>query len=191
MKSGFVTRFELENSYEYLAEPFDISDDLMFPAGKYTYQTLMASIRSPSNKLFSLRTALQGGTYYDGTILTFGPSELTMRASSTLKLGLDYQMDHISVPTRDQYFTSHLARLRTELTFTTKLSLLVFFQYSSSDYFGINNVRFRYNPREGNDLYLVYNGSYNTSLQREFPELPRVDANTLIVKYTYTFIWGK
>ncbi len=191
MKSGFITRFELENTYEYLADPFEISDDLMFPVGKYTYQTLMASIRTPSNKLFSLRTALQAGTYYDGTIVTFGPSELIMRASSTLKLGLDYQMDHISVPSRVQYFTSHLARLRTELTFTTKLSLLVFFQYSSSDHFGINNVRFRYNPREGNDLYLVYNGSYNTHLQREFPELPRVDANTFIVKYTYTFIWGK
>ncbi len=191
MKSGFVYRFEFENSYEYLEDPFSISDDMMFPAGEYLYQTLNAGIRTPSNKLFSFRAALLGGTYYDGTIVTFGPAEVTMRASSTLKLGLDYQFNHISVASRNQYFTSHLARLRTELTFTTKLSLLVFFQYSSSDLFGINNIRFRYNPREGNDLYLVYNGSYNTSLQREFPALPPVDANTFIVKYTYTFIWGK
>ncbi len=163
----------------------------MFPAGKYTYQTLTVSLITPSNKLFSFRGALQGGTYYDGNIITFGPVEVTMRASSTLKLALDYQFSHISVPTRDQYFNSHLARLRTELTFTTKLSLLVFFQYSSSDHFGINNIRFRYNPREGNDLYLVYNGSYNTFLEREYPALPIVDANTFIVKYTYTFILGK
>lgn len=191
MKSGYSFRFEFENSYEYLEESFDISDDLTIPVGEYTYRTITGVFRTPSNKLFSFRAALQGGTYYDGNIITFGPAEVTMRASSTLKLGLDYQFNYISVPSRDQYFTSHLARLRTELTFTTKLSLLVFFQYSSSDHFGINNIRFRYNPREGNDLYLVYNGSYNTFLQREYPTLPRVDANTIILKYTYTFIWSK
>ena len=63
----------------------------------------------------------------------------------------------------------------------------MFFQYSSNDKFGINNVRFRYNPREGNDLYIVYNEEYNTHLNREIPTLPFSEARNLIVKYTYTF----
>jgi len=64
----------------------------------------------------------------------------------------------------------------------------MFFQYSSSDRLGINNIRFRYNPREGNDLYIVYNDQYNTYLRREIPNLPFCDFRKLIVKYTYTFI---
>jgi len=191
VKSGFSVRLELENAYEYLDESFDISDDLTFPSGEYIYQTIKGSIFTPKNKLISVRTKIGGGTFYDGNMFTLGPAEILMRASSTLKLGLDYQFSQINVPSRDQFFSSHLARLRTELTFTTKLSLLVYFQYSSIDQFGINNIRFRYNPREGNDLYLVYNGGYNTWLEREDPTLPRVDQNTIILKYTYTFIWSK
>ncbi len=191
LKKGFRGRVELENKYEYLEESFDISDDLTFPEGEYTFQTISVGIRTPSNKLISLRGRISGGTFYDGNIFTLGPAEILMRASSTLKLGLDYQFNQINVPSRNQFYSSHLARLRTELTFTTKLSLLVYFQYSSSDQFGINNIRFRYNPREGNDLYLVYNGSYNTWLERDDPTLPRVDQNTVILKYTYTFIWSK
>jgi hypothetical protein len=124
-------------------------------------------------------------------MITIGPAEVTYRPSSSVKLAMNYQYSQVDIPERDQYFKAHLARLKTELTFTTKLSLLMFFQYSSNDKFGVNNVRFRYNPREGNDLYLVYNGGYNTDLPREIPNLPRTDSNSLILKYTYTFIWEK
>jgi len=113
-----------------------------------------------------------------------------MRPSPSMKFAVDYQYSQIDVKSRDQYYETHLVRLRTDFTFTTKLSLLMFFQYSSEYNFGINNIRFRYNPREGNDLYLVYNGSYNSNLDREQPRLPRIQENTLLLKYTYTFIWG-
>jgi hypothetical protein len=49
------------------------------------------------------------------------------------------------------------------------------------------NVRLRYNPREGNDFYIVYNEGRNTSLDRETPPLPGLDERALLVKYTYTF----
>jgi hypothetical protein len=67
----------------------------------------------------------------------------------------------------------------------------MFFQFSSKDHFGVNNIRFRYNPKEGNDLYLVYNGGYNTHLDREIPNLLRTETNSWILKYTYTFIREK
>jgi len=189
MKSGYRFRLGIVNMYEYLNEPFDISDDVIFPVGTYNYTTMEGSVGTPMNKLFSLRTEFQCGTYYDGKMVNLGPAEITYRPSSSVKLALNYQYSQVDIPDRNQYFKAHLARLKTELTFTTKLSLLMFFQYSSGDKFGVNNVRFRYNPREGNDLYLVYNGGYNTHLTRELPHLPVVDSNSFILKYTYTFIW--
>jgi hypothetical protein len=190
-KNGFRSRIELMHSYERLKEEFELSDETDFPVGEYNFTTLEGGFGTPSNKLVAIRTGFTLGTYYDGKILALGPAEITLRISPSVNLGLDYQYSQIDIDSRDQYFRSHLARLKTEFTFTTRLSLLMFFQYSSSDHFGINNIRFRYNPREGNDLYLVYNGSYNTHLIREYPALPVVDQNTFTVKYTYTFIWNK
>ena len=131
------------------------------------------------------------GEFYDGTYANLTPAQVNFRISSNINLGLSYQYSQVDIRDRDQHFRSHLLRLKSEFTFTTKLSLLMFFQYSSSDKFGVNNIRFRYNPREGNDLYLVYNGDYNTNLTREYPELPFMNRTLFTIKYTYTFIWPK
>jgi hypothetical protein len=189
LKNGFRADFEILHNHENLTEPFDLTDEVVFSEGSYNYSTFTAGFGTPTNKLFIFRLSGTAGTYYDGSIFSLGPAAVTFRPSSSFNLGLDYQYDQIDIPERDQHFRSHLARLRTELTFTTKLSLMMFFQYNTNDKFGINNVRFRYNPREGNDLYIVYNGSYNTHLYREIPELPAMDLSTFTVKYTYTFIW--
>jgi len=191
MKNGIRSRFELVHRYEKLVEEFELSDDTYFPVGEYNYTTLEGGIGTPSNKLIAIRTGFTLGTYYDGKILGLGPAEVSFRISPSVNLSVDYQYSHIDIKPREQKFRAHLARLKTEFTFTTKLSLLMFFQYSSSDHFGVNNIRFRYNPREGNDLYLVYNGNYNTHLYREYPTLPTIDRNTFTVKYTYTFIGKK
>jgi hypothetical protein len=187
-KKGFRGSVELIDSYEFLKDTFELSDDVYFPNGEYTYTNLSASLGTPSNKMLSLRAMVEVGTYYDGTLINLGPAQVFFRPSSSVNLGLDYQYSLITTaPSRNQKFISHLVRLRTELTFTTKLSISAFFQYSSNDKFGVNNIRFRYNPREGNDLYIVYNGEYNTHLNREIPNLPFSEISNLIVKYTYTF----
>jgi hypothetical protein len=187
LKKGYRGNFMLINSYENLDELFELSDDVFFPVGEYRYTNLELGFSTPSNKLVSLRTLATIGSYYDGKILNLGPAMISLRPSASVNLGLDYQYSLVDIDPRDQRFTSHLVRLKTEFTFTTKLSLLMFFQYSSNDKFGVNNVRFRYNPREGNDLYIVYNEEYNTHLDREIPELPFSEIRKLIVKYTYTF----
>ncbi len=191
MKKGYRANFDLFQYHEYLEEPFDLTDEVVFPVGYYDYTTLEGGFGTPSNKLIIFQARYTLGTYYDGIMAALGPVGITLRLNSSFNLGLDYQYNQINIPERDQYFKAHLARLRTELTFTTKLSLMMFFQYNTYDKFGINNIRFRYNPREGNDLYFVYNGNYNTFLTREDPNLPLLDRNTFIIKYTYTFIWNK
>jgi hypothetical protein len=51
----------------------------------------------------------------------------------------------------------------------------------------VSNFRIRYNPREGNDLFLVFNEGRNTDLTRETPQLPVYNVRTVMIKYTYTF----
>ena len=70
---------------------------------------------------------------------------------------------------------------------STKFSTSAFIQYNSAIDAVIANVRLRYNPKEGNDFYIVYNEGQNTNLEREVPYLPRMSSRTLMLKYTYTF----
>jgi hypothetical protein len=69
----------------------------------------------------------------------------------------------------------------------TRISASAFAQYSSALEGIVTNVRLRYNPREGNDLYLVYNEGFNTSRFESVPPLPLSSARMLLVKYVHTF----
>lgn len=51
----------------------------------------------------------------------------------------------------------------------------------------MDNVRLRYNPREGKDLHLVYNTGLNADWYVVDSFLPLTSAQTLILKYTHTF----
>lgn len=71
------------------------------------------------------------------------------------------------------------------------IRFIVSIQYNGVDHVGIDNIRIRYNPREGNDLWLAYNDVMNTNRNREFPNLPQTDSRTFIIKYNHTFRWAK
>jgi len=77
--------------------------------------------------------------------------------------------------------------IKAMLMFSTKLSISAFIQYNSENHLVSSNIRFRYNPREGNDLWIVYNEGTNTDLTREIPNPPRLAGRTVMLKYTYTF----
>jgi uncharacterized protein (UPF0333 family) len=69
----------------------------------------------------------------------------------------------------------------------TKLSVNAFIQYNTAVHEIVSNLRFRYNPKEGNDFYIVFNEGRNTNLTREVPNLPVYSGRAVLVKYTYTF----
>jgi hypothetical protein len=70
--------------------------------------------------------------------------------------------------------------------YNTKWTAFSFIQYNSL--FGriIWNARLRYNPREGVDLYVVYNDFINTERASAVPNLPFSAQRTFLLKLTYT-----
>jgi hypothetical protein len=69
----------------------------------------------------------------------------------------------------------------------TRLSFNAYIQYNTAVHAIVTNLRLRYNPKEGNDLYLVFDEGRNTYLNREVPNLPVYSNRSILVKYTYTF----
>ncbi len=185
-KSGAGGGLEAKVAYEDLVAPFALSPDAVVPAGSYTFFHAAASYHFSATRLFQLNPRIEAGAFYDGWQATVAVTPIWY-VSEHLELSGSYQYDRIRFPDRGQRFDAHLARLRIGTALNTRLSTNAFLQLNSAAHGVFANVRFRYNFREGCDLWVVYNEGLNTDRDRITPTLPPTDNRTVLVKYTYTF----
>ncbi|MDH3570379.1 MAG: hypothetical protein OER89_09340, partial [Gemmatimonadota bacterium] len=185
-KSGAGGSLEAKVLFEDLLVSFALSDEAVVPAGSYTFFQVGASYHVSHTRLFQLRPRVEVGTFFDGWQMTAEVSPIWY-VSPHLELAGSYLFNRIRFPDRDQRFDAHLARLRIGTALNTKVSTNAFIQFNSATNTVSANVRFRYNVREGNDLWIVYNEGLNTDRHRLTPTLPFTDSRTILVKCTYTF----
>jgi hypothetical protein len=183
---NFVASLRATRWEENLEEAFELSDDVEIPADRYIYTELQLNLQTWQTKPAVAMTDVYIGQFFDGDRLTISTSP-KWNVSKVLEVSGTYQYDHITFDTRPS-FEAHLMRLKLGLTFNRELSVSSFVQYSTDADFGLGNFRIRYNPREGNDFYLVFNQGLNTDRFRKDPVPPYVDSRTLVAKYSYTFV---
>ncbi len=172
---------------ENIPATFSLSADVEIPAGSYHYPTTSLMYQTPIGR--SLRSAITvgAGGFFDGRRLTIGVQPY-WSPSRVVDLQLFYQLNRIEFRERAQELTAHIARFRAEFTFNTKVTFASFIQYNSANHLGVINARFRYNPRDGNNFYLVFNETLNSDRTAAYPVMPFSMNRTVLMKYTYTFI---
>jgi hypothetical protein len=186
-KSGWNITASLRILYENVPEVFDLGD-VDIQSGKYQFSNVNFRVVSPFTGLTGFMSTIVAGGYYDGNLLSISFSP-RYKVSSHLQLEGSYQFSRATFNSRDELFTGHLGRVKAEYMANTKFSIAAFVQYSTFEKEFIPNIRLRYNSKEGNDLYIVINGVFNSGRQRELPHLPPVTNRAIVLKYTYTFIW--
>ena len=186
-KNGDVHTATLHFNVESFSEPLELPENTTVPTGRYSYTYLEYSYAMDDGNLLRTDAVLTGGALYDGS--SYGIQlRPTWNMSRFFELGASYQFSRVRFPKRDDAFNVHIGRLRTQIGFTTKMSVNGFVQYNSSIDNLSANVRFRYNFREGNDLWLVFNEGRNTDRFGMDPVPPALLGRSLLLKYTYTFI---
>jgi len=185
-KTGYEGRIMAKVYYEDILESFDISDDTNIEPGQYTFSGIESRFQTPAGRLFNIVLSLTAGSFYDGWRMTLG---LTPRwnVSPNLEVSGYYQINKLMFEERDQELLAHVLRFRTSIMLSVKLSISAFLQYNSVSDAVISNIRLRYNPREGNDFYIVYDEGYNTDRYREIPVLPVRTNRAILLKYSHTF----
>ncbi|MCZ6586283.1 MAG: hypothetical protein O6930_09730 [Gammaproteobacteria bacterium] len=104
------------------------------------------------------------------------------RPNSRWNLGANYQYNDIELPVGE--FTTRLIQLRVNVAFNVKWSWVNLLQYDNvSDTVGFNS-RLRFNPRAGEDLYIVWN--HNSDALASFSGLSSRESE-ITVKYSRTF----
>ncbi len=188
-RAGSTGSISFRQFKETVTESFSFSDDVDVPIGKYTFYGIVGSFNSPRGDLYKFSTTINAGSFYDGRRFTIN---LKPQANLSKHFQLEgmYEFNAVEFPDRTQKFMGHIGRLKISAFLNSKLSLVSLAQYNSAIDKIITNIRFRYNPREGHDLYIVYDEGLNTYRDREIPELPLSGIRTIMVKYSYTFIIG-
>jgi hypothetical protein len=177
---------EPEFRREIIRDTFYIDKNTYVPAGAYSFFILKENLGSPATSKLSLKSENLLGQYYDGTVISVKLLP-QWSISQSIKLEGQYQFNSISFRVRDQKYVSHVTGIKLTYMFNTKLSAGAFIQYNSAADAFLTNIRIRFNPREGNDFYLVFNEGRNTDIFSGSPQLPRIENQTLQIKYSYTF----
>ncbi|MDZ7615215.1 MAG: hypothetical protein U5K51_17080 [Flavobacteriaceae bacterium] len=102
---------------------------------------------------------------------------------------MQYAYNYAKFSDRDELFESHLTKLTIGTALNRKVSANALVQYNNTTDLFSANVRFRYNFKEGQDLWVVYNTGVNSNRMDYIPERPTIDTQSILVKYIHTFIF--
>ncbi len=195
---GFTLKNSLDISFlvaEYKAdtlfENWYLDENNAIAAGTYKMFNNAISFTSPGGLSFGGDLYASYGDYYGGKRIFINPSA-HYSVTRHLTVSLDYEYNRIAFEKfleidSSTLYKTNLVRLKIAYIISTKLSIKVYTQYDDLSHTITGNFRFRYNPREGTDLYLVINRGLNTDLDRVDPHLPRVNSDEITVKFIKTF----
>jgi hypothetical protein len=184
LRSGTYMKANLKLMEENLKNPFSVGEVEIAP-GRYRFASVDVDFQSPSGLLFQFGIKGIGGGYYGGWQLG---SEIfsSWTLSPHLTFKIEYMYNFVKIA--EQTYEPHVVRFRIRSALNKSLSANAFIQYSSDLNQLSSNFRFRFNPTEGVDLYIVFNEGIHTSLNHEFPPLPRSQGRSILIKFNYTFI---
>jgi hypothetical protein len=191
LRNGDNLNLNVTMTRETLVSGFSLSNRAGVPAGEYNFVQTGASWEIFGGKLRATFSG-NGGTFYDGMSYSGGISPVWI-LSKHLQLSGSYRYSVITFADRDEEFKSHLARLNLNAAANRALSAAALIQNNSAARGMFVNLRIRYNRREGNDLYLVYNEALNTDRDfnpaHENLRLPFTSSRAILIKYSHTLIY--
>ena len=163
------------------AEPFEISEGVVIPAGNYTYDHPCITLYTGEQRVLATESSICDGGFYDGQIFVF-ETKTTWRPSAHLKVTLGGEYNDVDLPQGD--FITRLATLAFDIAFNTAWSWENFVQYDNvSETVGLNSI-LRWIPRAGQETVFVVN-----TQQEDFDRDGRFRSYTsdVTLKLSYTF----
>ena len=166
---------------EVLFSNFEISPGVIIPPGDYSFFRYGSEFAMAQERVFAPRVQLFLGEYYNGERFN-ARGGFDWRPNKYFYAGINYDYNNIQLPAGN--FQTRLIQISANVAYNAKWSWITRMQYDNfSDSVGLNS-RIRWNPRAGEDLYLVLNHNFNA--EGAFRGLEST-YNEILLKYTRTF----
>jgi hypothetical protein len=176
---SFGTQYNRDR--EVLLEEFEISDGVFIPAGDYEFGRFGVEASGASERVFAPSFEVESGDFFNGSITAI-EAEVEWRPNRHFFLAFAYEYNDVELPGGD--FIARLVQIEANYAFNVRWSWVNLIQYDNdSNSAGINS-RLRWNPRAGQDLYVVINHGFDA--ERTFRGLHSTESQ-VSVKYTHTF----
>lgn len=150
-------------------EPFEISEGVVIAEDSYGWFFATMNAGTDPSRPVAAEAGIRAGEFYEGTRTDY-TAEVSLRPGPRFQGSLEGEHRDINLPEGD--FTVDILRARGTLQFSPELTLDTIVQWDSvSDLAGLN-ARLRWEPVPGQEVYVVYNESYDaeerfTSEERE------------------------
>lgn len=197
--SGFATGIDFKSGANIEFSPFmykidslsfdwAIDENNIIPKGVYHMFNNSIECVSPQKSNYSASLYVSFGGFYGGNRLFISP-DITWYFGKHLNASATYEYNYISFDNviASLPFESNLLRLSLIYNLNTKISLKVYSQFDDLSDITSTNLRFRYNPIEGTDLFIVFNQGINSERARLDPHLPMENNQALTIKFVKTF----
>jgi hypothetical protein len=188
-RSGATILFVPFAGREYLPYDWNFSGDIIIPTNYYSYTGLKLQYGSRQTKPLNYTVTGTLSGFYGGSrvnLAVTGYYAINKNFRVTYKYDLnDFNFPEHNSPTKTSYFQSNLVSLGIAFTQSIYFSAKALIQYDDISKTVGGNFRIRINPKEGTDLYIVYNPRLNTM----FPpnEKTTIDQQSVIIKFLKAF----
>lgn len=146
-------RVSMESNFERLFEDDEIQD-VVIPAGDYSFNEYSASFRSNSSKMISVEARASTGGFWDGDRDSY---DLGFSFRPNYRFSASVDWEHNDVALKGGSFTTDLVGSRIVYSFSNNMWFNALIQYNGDDREVISNLRFNWMFKPLSDLFLVYN----------------------------------
>ena len=175
-QASFNTEFEnsdrfrvgVTGNYELLVELFDIADGVTIPPGGYDFSDVVVSYTLGGQRRLNGSLSVRHGQFYDGDISAVGFSSGRFAVLPQFSLEPSFSVNWVDLPEGE--FTTGVARLRANYSFTPRMYVSGLVQYNSGNDSMSTNLRLRWEYRPGSELFVVYTDQRDT-MALGFPAL--------------------
>jgi hypothetical protein len=187
LKSGASSAVAFQKILDVLLDPFTIGKDYQIAAGTYNLDNFKIEFNTNQGRRLRVSLAAGTGTYYGGNQSGFSIAP-SWNPSKYLEMRISYSANKIWFVDPAKTIWANIGSLNAIVAYNTQWSLSMLGQYNSlTNKLGLN-CRIRFNQKEGNDLFIVFN-SVNTvdpDVESVNPLNP-VSSWSLKLKFTHTF----
>ncbi len=185
-ETGDKVEVDWEPQYEFLREPFDISEGIAINPGAYRFNRFQIGGETSEHRALRFETDVSFGGFYSGNLTQWEHSLSWTSSSGRAQFGLGVEQNFGRLP--EGNFVQRLWQLRTALSWTPNLTLTSFVQWDDESGDLGTNTRVQWTLKPGREIFLVWNRGWRRLITSRDDLILGPESEIIAVKIRWT-LW--